>query len=366
MEHEAGVERERKRLLSGKDRLPRDLLLRFVGNGCGDDTMEATERDSDEIELTLGLSLGGCFGADPKEKKLFRSSSTASFSSLSCEPEFQVVAAAVLTRTSSLPAETVEDRRKRKEMQSLKRLQAKRKRLVRKNSIRSGAAKPGEKTEEDVDGGNGSTADDQTMVDNEELSSLGGSHSGGARNGLPPPGLPARAAVSKRAAAAPVGVPGCFPPVSQGSIGSQGSNSAGKRDDTGAARGIDWCCNLRRAYVTGFGMAGYSNHAETKNGKATVGGDEGVTKKVAARANWMKETERRIMEEMPFVSTRGDGPNGRRVEGFLYKYRKGEEVRIVCVCHGSFLTPAEFVKHAGGGDVPNPLRHIVVNSFPFS
>ncbi|CAL9062990.1 unnamed protein product [Musa banksii] len=352
MDHEAGVEREKKRLLSGKDRLPRDLLLRFVGNGCGDETMEATEGDSDEIELTLGLSLGGCFGADPKEKKLFRSSSTASFSSLSCVPEFQVVAAAVLTRTSSLPVETEEDRRKRKQMQSLKRLEAKRKRLVRKNSIRSGAAKPGEKMEEDADGGKGSTAVEQTMVDNVELTALGGSHSGGARNGFPPPGLPARAAVSKRAAAAPVDVPGCFPLVSQGSIGSQGSISSSKRDDTRAARG--------------FGMAGYSNHAETKSGKATVGGDEGIAKKVAAQANWMKETERRIMEEMPFVSTRGDGPNGRRVEGFLYKYRKGEEVRIVCVCHGSFLTPAEFVKHAGGGDVANPLRHIVVNSFPFS
>ncbi|URE19778.1 ninja-family protein [Musa troglodytarum] len=351
MEHEAGVERERKRLLSGKDRLPRDLLLRFVGNGCGDETMEAAEGDSDEIELTLGLSLGGCLGADRKEKKLFRSSSTASFSSLSCEPEFQVVAAAVLTRTSSLPAETEEDRRKRKEMQSLKRLEAKRKRLVRKNSIRSGAAKPGEKTEEDADGGKGSTAAEHSMVDNGELTSPGGNHSGGPRNGFPPPGLPARAAVSKREAPAPVDVPGCCPPVSQGSIGSQGSISSGKRDDIRAARG--------------FGMAGYSNHAETKSGKARVG-DEGIAKKVAAQASWMKETERRIMEEMPFVSTRGDGPNGRRVEGFLYKYRKGEEVRIVCVCHGSFLTPAEFVKHAGGGDVANPLRHIVVNSFPIS
>lgn len=83
-----------------------------------------------------------------------------------------------------------------------------------------------------------------------------------------------------------------------------------------------------------------------------------------ARPNGVSEMERSMMEEMPCVSTRGDGPNGRRVEGFLYKYRKGEEVRIVCVCHGSFLTPAEFVKHAGGGDVAHPLRHIVVNPSP--
>ncbi|KAI0527237.1 hypothetical protein KFK09_002836 [Dendrobium nobile] len=67
------------------------------------------------------------------------------------------------------------------------------------------------------------------------------------------------------------------------------------------------------------------------------------------------------MDEMPCVSVKGDGPNGRKIDGFLYKYRKGEEVRIVCVCHGSFLTPAEFVKHAGGGNVTHPLKHIVVN-----
>ena len=68
-----------------------------------------------------------------------------------------------------------------------------------------------------------------------------------------------------------------------------------------------------------------------------------------------------MVEDMPMVSYKAEGPSGRKTDGFLYKYRKGEEVRIVCVCHGNFLTPAEFVKHAGGGDVTNPLRHIVVN-----
>jgi hypothetical protein len=71
-----------------------------------------------------------------------------------------------------------------------------------------------------------------------------------------------------------------------------------------------------------------------------------------------------MMEDMPMVSSKVDGPNGKKIDGFLYKYRKGEEVRIVCVCHGNFLTPAEFVKHAGGDDVTNPLRHIVVNPTP--
>lgn len=95
-------------------------------------------------------------------------------------------------------------------------------------------------------------------------------------------------------------------------------------------------------------------------------GDEPPRKKscTSGKPNSVKEMERNMLEEMPCVSAKGDGPNGRRIEGFLYKYRKGEEVRIVCVCHGSFLTPAEFVKHAGGGDVAHPLRHIVVNPTP--
>ncbi|RDX79683.1 Ninja-family protein AFP3, partial [Mucuna pruriens] len=65
-----------------------------------------------------------------------------------------------------------------------------------------------------------------------------------------------------------------------------------------------------------------------------------------------------ILRQMPSVATTGDGPNGKRVEGFLYKYRTGQ-VCIVCVCHGSFHTPAEFVMHAGGKEVANPMKHII-------
>ncbi|KAK8465886.1 hypothetical protein PHAVU_009G202000 [Phaseolus vulgaris] len=71
-----------------------------------------------------------------------------------------------------------------------------------------------------------------------------------------------------------------------------------------------------------------------------------------------------ILRRMPSVSTTGDGADGKRIEGFLYKYRTGE-VCIVCVCHGSFLTPAEFVMHAGGKEVANPMKHITVFSNSF-
>lgn len=88
---------------------------------------------------------------------------------------------------------------------------------------------------------------------------------------------------------------------------------------------------------------------------------ENLSKKHKPVENRGKEIGINAMEDMPCVFTKGDGPNGRRIEGILYQYGKREEVRIMCVCHGSFLSPAEFVKHAGGGDVAHPLRHIVIN-----
>ncbi|RRT79044.1 hypothetical protein B296_00008843, partial [Ensete ventricosum] len=430
VDDEAAV-RERKRVASGMDSLSRDFLRSFSGNGYGDEPLEATEGDSDEIELSLGLSLGGCFGMDPKGKKLVRSSSVASFSSLTTEPEFRAThATAALTRTSSLPVEVEEERQKRKDIQSLRRLEAKRKRLERRNSIRSGAAKPGEKPNQDVNGGQESpaAAAEQMAVDNAHLGSLGG-----PRNGFPPPGLPSGPAAWKRTA----DMAGCFPPISQGSIGSQGSCSTGAcgvdgrppqgKGSTFGLRSIafhykltprptsspsktkqnkkgflkegkstapTWVADLTsflfwkthfhvlyfnlsqtfisscsrlifrmlKAHCISFAFSSFPTCLvpETKN---SVRGDEEQV--VAGRANGVKEMERKMMEKMPFVSTKGDGPNGTRIEGFLYKYGRGEEVRIVCVCHGSFLTPAEFVKHAGGVDVANPLRHIVVNSSTF-
>ncbi|GMI69219.1 hypothetical protein HRI_000591200 [Hibiscus trionum] len=65
------------------------------------------------------------------------------------------------------------------------------------------------------------------------------------------------------------------------------------------------------------------------------------------------------LRNMPCVSTTGNGPNGKTINGFLYRYTNSE-VSIICVCHGSSFTPAEFVQHAGGTDVSHPLRHITM------
>ncbi|KAJ9176607.1 hypothetical protein P3X46_011899 [Hevea brasiliensis] len=66
---------------------------------------------------------------------------------------------------------------------------------------------------------------------------------------------------------------------------------------------------------------------------------------------------------MPCVSTTGNSPNGKTINGFLYRYTK-TEVSIICVCHGTSFSPAEFVQHAGGTAVSHPLRHITVIPSP--
>ncbi|KAG6467160.1 ninja-family protein 6-like [Zingiber officinale] len=325
------------------EKYPRDFLRRFVGNSFKDEPTEVAEGDSDEIELSLGLSLGGCFGAvdHSKREKLVRSSSIASFMTLPREPEFPAVPAASLTRTSSLPTETEEELRKRKQMQSLKRLEAKRKRLERKNSVRLGSAKPGENPDEDASGRKGSNpaAVEQMAANNSYLGLKSRNHLVGARNAVARHGRPTCAVAQSLRM-------GSFPPISQGSIGSQGS--CGGSSSTSTA-------DLEAPAPQGSGSSMTRKSNETVTNLQAAPSESGA--KEMAR--------KKVKERMPFVSTQGEGPNGRRVEGFLYKYGKGEEVRIVCVCHGSFLTPAEFVKHAGGVEVANPLQHIVVNSSPF-
>ncbi|XP_072956437.1 ninja-family protein AFP3-like [Typha angustifolia] len=291
---------------------PRDLLRHLSEINCNEENLERKGDDLGEIDINLGLSLGGCFGVEPsKEKRLLRSSSVAGLSIPPVEYDFLEVN--LLTRTTSLPAMAADDEhRKRKELQSLKRMEAKRKRLEKRNS------KGGERDRK------------EDNMDEEMVTEQG---------------------------------PKCFPLMSQGSIGSQGS-------------GFSSFSNLEiqeTQEVKRPPSVEHNEHKAEPNLAAGMvrrlhnyaSGETGPTGKADLRAKEAAvEARKGMMEEMPCVSTRGVGPNGRRIEGFLYKYKKGEEVRIVCVCHGNFLTPAEFVKHAGGGDVAHPLRHIVVSPSP--
>ena len=66
--------------------------------------------------------------------------------------------------------------------------------------------------------------------------------------------------------------------------------------------------------------------------------------------------------DLPWVSTTASGPNGRTISGVTYKYNQNE-VRIVCACHGTHMTPEKFVQHASA-DIPNPDNNTVPASFP--
>ncbi|KAG5620567.1 hypothetical protein H5410_005785 [Solanum commersonii] len=55
-----------------------------------------------------------------------------------------------------------------------------------------------------------------------------------------------------------------------------------------------------------------------------------------------------LLRIMPSVTTSGGIRNGKLTEEFLYNYGKGKQTSIVCICHGRFFSPTEFVKHGGG------------------
>ncbi|XP_012438495.1 ninja-family protein AFP2 isoform X1 [Gossypium raimondii] len=330
--------KERSNLSLQMEKYPRDLLQRFMSTETQASITSEREEDEaeEEVELNLGLSLGGRFGVDKNAKKLIRSSSIASSMPTSREEGANntppTIPYPTLIRTSSLPTETEEEWRKRKKLQSLRRMEAKRRRSEKQRSSR-------EKMEVNL---------------LEEDKQPGRANNVGVG---PPFGLQSRAASARQI-------------TSQGSIGSLGRSSSSMSEMENKAlqvpciAGAGSCGEARSSGSIQSLQDQGSQEAACSSGKKTS--DTCHTPELEAET-LSKTVENKgkergsAMEDMPCVFTKGDGPNGKRIEGILYKYGKGEEVRIMCVCHGNFLSPAEFVKHAGGGDVDHPLRHIVVN-----
>ncbi|GLU09913.1 hypothetical protein SLE2022_267480 [Rubroshorea leprosula] len=65
---------------------------------------------------------------------------------------------------------------------------------------------------------------------------------------------------------------------------------------------------------------------------------------------------------LPWVSTTGSGPHGRIISGVTYRYSTNQ-IRIVCACHGSHMSPEEFVRHASEEFV-NPDNNSGLATFP--
>ncbi|CAM0873274.1 unnamed protein product [Alopecurus aequalis] len=299
----------------------RDFLGVFGGGkGTPPEEARSTEgSESDEIELGLGLSLGGRFGTDrspdAKRPRLARSTSTASACSFSLgDADPSPASPLQLLRTSSLPTDTEEERWRRREMQSRRRLEARRKMLGRRTSVGSSSL-PGKPAKEDAVNG---------LHLRRTTGSQGSSSANQQEQGLD------RSAVSQSTDASSTSENAnqnnVVPPSTAAAAPAAGRPPNGALPEQPPLRTLGSLTTMRT-----------SSTSDMKS----------------------------MMEDMPMVSSKVEGPNGKKIDGFLYRYRKGGEgIRIVCVCHGSFLTPAEFVKHAGGGDVSNPLRHIVVSPTP--
>lgn len=139
---------------------PRDLLRRirpaFHKRAREEESSNNGEGVEEGLDLSLGLSLNGKFGVEPKRAKtseLTRVSSVSLFmpgcgggggGGGGVESQARVFPDATsppLTRAGSLPSETQEELRKRKELQSLRRLEAKKRRMEKLRFSRCGRDK---------------------------------------------------------------------------------------------------------------------------------------------------------------------------------------------------------------------------------
>lgn len=276
------------------------------------------------VDLNLGLSLGGVYSEEFKEKPIARSSSVAGMltgqgsahNSNSARPDVLSV-----TRSSSLPVESDQRHVRLRDWQAKKRRDSQKRLLEKRRRCRA-------------------TPEEQKFSTD------------GAIVPMAPSQLPQ--------------VPAWV--VTSAQQSTELSSAVGRMKT--------------EAYVSGkqkpeeMGATGFQslpNLNQQVNGPTVIPGAQEAGKAVQPSDIKVKDPPQQVkvanhsyeaigmevMKNMPSVSTIGDGPNGRRIEGVLYQYLKGQ-VSIVCVCHGSFLTPAEFVKHAGGKEVDNPMRRISV------
>ncbi|XP_016504643.1 ninja-family protein AFP2 [Nicotiana tabacum] len=361
-------------------RFSRDLLQRFMGSSSSRAKDEDEENDEGELELNLGLSLGGRFGVDKScNNKLIRSSSVAAClpivrddDALTSSPPVSYPAS--LVRTSSLPVETEEEWRKRKELQTLRRMEAKRRRSEKQRNLRGG----------DKESAGGSVEDEKREIEVNLKGKLEKEQYLATAKKFGLSVSPTLAAVARQGSLGGGGMDlamgkgkgsysgskkqGQGQLGSQGSVESQGGGGSSSSMSELESKPPQGSGELSPAIIHSLQGGGSQDVASSGSKMKEIvnrlsGGDmdSSPSKRLDAAKRQAKETGANALGDMPCVFTKGDGPNGRRVDGILYKYGKGEEVRIMCVCHGSFYSPAEFVKHAGGTDVAHPLKHIVVN-----
>ncbi|PSR95766.1 Ninja-family protein like [Actinidia chinensis var. chinensis] len=312
---------------------------------CKNGIARNNNSDSYQLDLNLGLSLGGSYTQFPQQSPLIR---TSSLNWSECEGSGFLS----LARSSSLPTEAEQEMRRVKEMQAMKRMEAK-KRILEKQRSRGGFGGGGEEEVKFpaaaarvpakanssiwvVESATKNTAFCRAIEKLKSNVGPSGTHMIKGPESMSATKIPA---VSQ-------------PPVN--SIAMENGKSA-------------YPANHRSLEKLGTGKPVNPNHTiyfgKRENGKSVEPAEtEPPTKRVEFSANRTYDPKMmEILRLMPSVTTTGNGPNGRRIEGFLYRYRnRTRQVCIVCICHGSFLSPAEFIRHAGGGDLAEPMKHITV------
>ncbi|KAJ4710759.1 Ninja family [Melia azedarach] len=315
------------------EKYPRDLLQRFMSTSDSQQSQELTptshsDKKAEDIELNLGLSLGGRFGVDKSsKKKLLRSSSIAGSIPIFREIDFaatpttnatatRAVTYPTLIRTSSLPTETEEEWRKRKELQTLRRMEAKRRRSEKqRNSCSSASINP--------------KMDKMDLNLDDENQGLAGNRAVG-----PPFGMQSWSAVARQALLGGGGgggvksgggfFQGLVQPCSQGSVESQGGSSSGmsefdskplQRTSGGgearspiSAQALQDRCNQEIVGLSGKNI----NENSCRTSRPEM---ENPSKKLDSASSVGREIAMNAYEDMPCVFTKGDGPNGRRIEG---------------------------------------------------
>ncbi|KAH0975813.1 hypothetical protein GBA52_017712 [Prunus armeniaca] len=272
--------------------------------------MQNNNADSVNPELNLGLSLGEIYTENPNENPLARSSTMAGFLKPKTTPEEETLAAPLLSvqlpRSSSVPERTGQRMIRHKDILALRRMERK-KRLADKLRKEELAASLRERTSPPA-----------------------------AQASQPP----------EANATEPLSTVFKFELKAEGYISvSAAPNGAGCFETFPSGSDI-------KPVVTSSKVATLEHVNPAQN----------VMENPSKAARFSNAVVQEVLtSKMPSVRT--IGADGRKTEGVLYKYRQGQ-VGILCACHGSFLSPAEFVKHAGGNEVANPLRHIIICSTP--
>ncbi|KAH0450359.1 hypothetical protein IEQ34_021051 [Dendrobium chrysotoxum] len=110
-------------------------------------------------------------------------------------------------------------------------------------------------------------------------------------------------------------------------------------------------------------VSGDENSIDITRGSSSSNSNSNETKTIKLDESYLKNEKKEMEGKMPYVTAKGDGPDGKTITGFLYRYTK-VEVSIMCVCHGQSFSPAEFLRHAGNSHTSRPLRQIAVMPSP--